>query len=91
MFAFISVALIFCLVTYIAYLPSCACEKKFLKKNNQNPSPNVRSRIQEVFLVPSYMLRTFVIGSIFICLVLKQHGDLRNYLMYFALIPSLGT
>jgi len=43
-FAFISVALIFCLAIYIAYLPSCVYEKKFLKKTPKAQISEVRFR-----------------------------------------------
>lgn len=83
MFAFISVALIFCLVNmYFLFTIMCAWKEILKKKKTTNPSPNIRSRIQEVFLVPSYTLMTFLIDSIFICLVLNQHNDSRNYLVY---------
>lgn len=85
---FCSVCFYFCCINiFFSYIyclfPIMCVWKEILRKKNQNPSPNIRSQIQEVFLVPSYMLMTFVIGSIFICLVLKQHSDLRNYLVYF--------
>lgn len=54
-------------------------------KKNPHPSrnPSIRSQIQEFVLDVSYMLMTFVIASIFTYMVLKQHSDLRNYLVYF--------
>lgn len=85
---------VFAFICYINILFRCLywlllCLWKEVLKPNQTASSNIRCQIQDVFLVPSYFLVTFVILSIFICLIVKQHSGLRNYLYAsFALIPA---